>query len=78
MIEVTDGLLLAVVIGLVALANGLGLPKRFSPVVAVVLGVSFGVVYLTPGNVKLGVLAGIVLGLSAVGLYSGTKNMLGK
>jgi hypothetical protein len=73
-----DAIVIAVIIGLIEGATRMGLPKRFAPVVAVVLGVAGGLVYIFPENPKMGVLVGLVMGLSAVGLYSGTKNILGK
>ena len=65
----------AVIIGLVELLKRLGFPQKFAPVVAVVLGVVAGFVYLAPGDPKKAFLLGIALGLFCVGLYSGTKNV---
>jgi hypothetical protein len=65
-----------VVIGLVAAATGLGMPKKLAPVLAVGLGVAVGVLYVNPGDTMQGVLSGVAIGLSAVGLYSGAKNAL--
>lgn len=70
--------LLPLIIGLVAVATTLGLPKKLAPVLALVLGILSGVVYLAPDNAAQGVLVGIALGLASVGLYSGTKNVTGK
>lgn len=76
--EATDTVLIAVIIGLVAMATQLGLPKRFAPATALILGVVGGMVYIFPSDPKMGVLIGMVMGLSATGLYSGTKNTLKK
>lgn len=80
MIEYTafDIALIPVIVGLVALFTGLGLPKRWAPVVALLLGVLGGTVYIAPSNVAEGVLVGLTMGLAASGLYSGTKNTIGK
>ncbi len=68
----------AVIIGLVELAKGsLGLPARWAAPVALALGVLFAVL----GWMELGgdaslleaVLLGLMTGLSAAGLYSGSK-----
>ena len=45
-----------------------GLPVKFSPLVSVTLGVIFGILYVQP-------LLGLMVGLSATGLYSGSKNV---
>lgn len=52
------------------------MPKKFSPLVAVVLGIATGVIYVFPGDWKTGVLFGVAEGLGAVGFYSATKNTI--
>jgi L-cystine uptake protein TcyP (sodium:dicarboxylate symporter family) len=76
--NVYDVGLLPLIIGLVAVATSLGLPKKLAPVLALILGVLSGVVYLAPDNAAQGVLVGIALGLASVGLYSGAKNTVEK
>lgn len=82
-LQVSGVILVAVILGLTQAAKKVfGLSeetaKRVSPAVAVVLGAVAGVFYLANGDVKTGVLIGISLGLNAVGLYSGTRNTIGK
>ena len=73
------GLALApLLIAVMAVLTMLGLPKRFVPVISVALGIVVGIIYLAPGDIKQGVIIGIALGVSSVGLYSGTKNTMGK
>lgn len=64
-----------VILGLVAMANRLGVPKKFSPVLSLVLGIASGFVYLAPTDPKAAVLFGVVAGLIPVGLFSGVKNV---
>ena len=71
---VYDVLIVPFIVGIVELVKKLGLPSKFCPVVSVILGVIIGLVYISPDDVAKGVLVGASLGLSAVGLYSGTKN----
>lgn len=71
-----DVVIVAVITGLVKVVNSLGVPKKYSPIIALVLGVLGGVFYLHPGHLLDGILYGAVLGLSSVGLYSGTKNLI--
>ena len=66
--------LVPVIIGLCELLKKSGVPKKFTPVSALVLGMIFSFFYLSPDDPKRAILWGIVLGLSAVGLFSGTKN----
>jgi len=56
-----------VVVALVQIAKGLGLTTRYAPLLSLVLGVG---ILLALGEPWL---AGIIVGLSASGLYSGGK-----
>lgn len=75
---VDEAVLVGVIVGLVEIIKRSGVPDKYSPIVAIFLGVISGVLYLSPDNYLNGVLQGIILGLSSVGLYSGTKNLIGK
>ena len=72
--EVYDIAIVPFILGIVELFKQIGLPNKFCPVVGVVLGIVIGIVYISPADVTKGILVGASLGLSAVGLYSGTKN----
>ncbi|AXH48597.1 holin [Microbacterium phage Sansa] len=65
------------VIALVTLFKDLGLPSKLSPLVAVVLGVALSVLSalaLGPiGNLYETISLGVILGLSAAGLYDGAR-----
>jgi len=74
------GVIIAIIIGLVAVAKKLGLESKFAPVLALVLGVGINLVvkYLGAETGEL-VISGIVAGLSSMGLYDvGKKTILGK
>lgn len=73
-----DAVIIAVIIGLIKAATLMGMPKRFAPGISLILGVAAGILYIYPNDPKLGVLIGLVMGLSSVGLYSGAKNTIGK
>lgn len=63
--------LIPIAVALVEVAKRTGLPTRFAPLLAVVLGLL--------GTVALGhfdIINGVVVGLSAAGLYSGVKTTL--
>ena len=61
-----------IIIGLVWVFNGLGLPKRFSPLLAIGIGL------LMAWSYNQDLWQGVAAGLVAVGLYSGTKATVGK
>lgn len=72
-IEITISVISAIILGLIQICKGLGLNKKWSPVIALVLGIFF------VGSLHYGwsrtLIVGIITGLSAVGLFSGTKNL---
>lgn len=76
--EVTDIVLIPVIIGLIEVMKAYGLPKKLMPIFALVFGIAGGIFYLFPQDWKSGVLGGIIMGLSASGLYSGSKTMVRK
>jgi len=72
----------AVIVGLVELAKGQGLPSRYAPVLAVCLGLLFATLGKlddpTVGTWLQVELLGLITGLSASGLYSGAKAQIGR
>lgn len=70
---VIQAVVVAGVVGLVEVLKIAGLPSRFAPVAAIILGI--GGFVLMPGGmgVREIVFYGILSGLSASGLYSGVK-----
>ncbi|MCJ7843440.1 hypothetical protein MUB24_21695 [Lederbergia sp. NSJ-179] len=76
MFEIYDVLVIPLIIGLVEAFKIAGVSKRFLPLIAIGVGIVIGIVYMTELNLKQGILVGIILGLSASGLYSGTKNTI--
>ena len=72
----TDIVLLPVVIGLVEGAKLLGLPTKFAPPLAIAIAIGFGFLEPYPSIYSI-VLEGVIIGLSAVGLYSaGAKEVV--
>lgn len=74
--EVYGIAVIPIIVGLIEAAKAGGLPKRFAPILALILGVAAGVIYLNPDSIKGGLLQGIAAGLASVGLYSGTSNVM--
>ena len=60
------------VVGLTQVAKGVGVPSQFAPLVAIALGVLAGIAQLEATSLPWigSVVAGVGLGLSAVGLYA--------
>lgn len=73
--EVFGVALVPLILALVELFKRTGLPDKWSPVLSVVLGLLAGVFVLDTGDLYEGIVVGLALGLSATGLYSGTKNV---
>ena len=48
---------------------------KFIPIVSLALGILLGLVF-SGFDLKNGIIAGLFIGLSAVGLYSGTTNVI--
>lgn len=80
-IELVSGIsAVLLIIGLVSLAKAIGFPSKYGTVLAIALGLaaSFGYTYFRETEWFVALIMGLGLGLTASGLYSGTKNALGK
>ncbi|WP_338451841.1 hypothetical protein R4Z09_08220 [Niallia oryzisoli] len=73
MYEFLNLVVIPLIIGMVEIIKKAGLPVRFAPIVAVAIGLFFGIFYLD--TLKEGIIVGLMVGLSASGLYSGSKNI---
>ena len=65
--------LVPVLVGLNELLKRSGVPARFIPLTSLAMGYFFAFYYLAPGDFKRALLLGTILGLSAVGLFSGAR-----
>ena len=74
--EIYDVVLIPLIIGLVEVLKYFGLPKRVLPIFSLVMGVLAGVFYVYPHDVRGGILVGLMMGLSASGMYSGGKALI--
>ena len=72
--NLNETVVIPIIMSIVEMVKGLGLPSKFSAVLAVIVGAIIGVFFVEPHNFKAGLFKGIVYGLTASGLYSGTKN----
>lgn len=72
----SEAIIIPVIIAIIEVLKGLGLPKRFAPLISLIFGILAGIFYLDHPELKVRIFQGIVYGLSAAGLYSGAKNTL--
>lgn len=74
-----DIALIPIIIALVEIVKQVTkLPSRWVPLINLILGQIAAFVYVSPEDPKYAVLAGLVMAFSAMGLWSGTKNFMGK
>jgi hypothetical protein len=73
-----DVALIPLVIAIVEIFSRAGVPSKYLPIFSIVLGLLLGVFYVAPGNLSQAIISGVVIGLSAVGTYSGVKNTVAK
>jgi L-cystine uptake protein TcyP (sodium:dicarboxylate symporter family) len=72
--QFNESIIVPIIMSIVELAKSVGVPKKFSALLSVIIGIVIGIFYLHPMDLKLGVFEGIIYGLTASGLYSGAKN----
>lgn len=68
--------IIPLLIGVLEIFKKLGVNQKIIPVISLIFGVGLGIVLFSAGDLKAGIIQGIYIGLSAVGLYSGTKNTI--
>lgn len=75
MFEIYDVAIIPLILAIVEFFKRCGVPIKYSPIIAVVCGILVGIFYLD-AELKERIIVGLMLGLSATGLYSGTKNIV--
>lgn len=68
--------IIPLLIGILEVLKQIGLRDKLVPLTSLILGIVIGVSFISPVDIKAGIVQGIYIGLSAVGLYSGAKNIL--
>lgn len=74
--QIHDAVLIPIIISIVELLKFYGLKKKLIPLISIALGIAGAIIYVNPNSIKEGILVGIVMGLSACGLYSGGKTLM--
>lgn len=67
-------MLIPLTVGLVEVVKSLGIPDRFAPLASIFLGI--GLSFFVMPSLPTVILGGIVIGLTASGLYSGTRALV--
>lgn len=68
--------MIPLLIGILEVIKKLGVNKKYMPLLSLLLGIGTGMVLFNDGDLRAGIIKGIYIGLSAVGLYSGGKNTI--
>lgn len=71
---VSLAVMIGIVVGLSQIVKTIGLQTKYVPLLNLTLGIVLGVLFLE-GNIKTNVFQGIIIGLSASGLFDHTKIM---
>ncbi|MEB9905418.1 holin [Bacillus anthracis] len=66
--------MIGIVVGLSQIVKTIGLQTKYIPLLNLTLGIVLGVLFLD-GDIKTNVFQGIIIGLSASGLFDHTKIM---
>lgn len=67
--------LVPLTVGLVQAIKATGFPDRFAPLASLLIGI--GLAFFVLPTIQTVILGGIIVGLSASGLYSGARAMTG-
>ena len=70
---VSLAVMIGIVVGLSQIVKTIGLQTKYIPLLNLTLGIVLGVLFLD-GDIKTNVFQGIIIGLSASGLFDHTKN----
>ena len=65
--------LIPVITMLIEVIKKAGLPNRFAPLVSIIIGIGFGFIVENNGDIKNAIITGVIMGMSASGLYSTGK-----
>ncbi|OTW72668.1 holin, partial [Bacillus thuringiensis] len=69
---VSLAVMIGIVVGLSQIVKTIGLQTKYVPLLNLTLGIVLGVLFLD-GDIKTNVFQGIIIGLSASGLFDHTK-----
>ena len=68
-----QAILVGVIVGVGKILTEIGVPKKVIPVLNLTLGMAFGLIFALGDTMQLSALNGVIVGLTASGLYDLTK-----
>lgn len=68
-------IIISMIVGITQVIKTAGVPKRFAPLVSLVVGIVLCIVYESNVDIKKSIVDGIIAGLTASGLFSGYKRV---
>lgn len=74
--ELTELTAIPIIVALVQLFKPLNISEKFYPFISLALGIIIAFLIPEPWDPKFSIIKGILFGLSASGLYSGTKKVI--
>lgn len=74
-IPITLGILAGITVGIVEIVKRIGLPKRYLPIFALVIGVALVSLGMKEFSIT-SALNGLIIGLLSCGLWSGAKKVI--
>lgn len=66
-------ILVPVVVGVVQVIKTVGMPSKYAPLTSLILGVAGALFFIGGGVTGMNALQGVIVGLTASGLWSGVK-----
>lgn len=76
--EVYGVLLLPIIVGLVQIVKQLNIPNKYMPLISIGIAEAISLLFVMNGDAdyRKAILIGLQMGLAAVGLHSGIKNLV--
>lgn len=74
-IVILISVIIAIITGLGEAVKIAGLPIKLIPLFSILIGIPAGMFVVFPENLTYGIVSGVAMGLSAVGLFSSAKNV---
>jgi hypothetical protein len=68
-------IIISMIVGITQVIKTAGVPKRFAPLVSLVVGIVLCVLYESNVDTKQSIVDGVIAGLTASGLFSGYKGV---
>lgn len=71
----SNPIIISLIVGITQVIKTAGVPKKFAPIVSLIIGIVLCVLYESNVDMKKSIVDGIIAGLTASGLVSGYKSV---